>query len=103
MINAKIGPREDYTNALIVIGKASGEGKPFPVYMDVTNWRSFPPCELTLDRTALDGLIGSPQAYGLALGKAIFADAVLGKTYGETLAVCQGRGDGLRVRLLLEA
>ncbi|MBE0697229.1 MAG: CHAT domain-containing protein, partial [Anaerolineaceae bacterium] len=47
--------------------------------------------------------IGSPQAYGLALGKAIFADAVLGKTYGETLAVCQGRGDGLRVRLLLEA
>jgi hypothetical protein len=103
MINAKIGPREDYTNVLITIGKADGDSQEYPVVMDVTNWRVFPPCRLSLPATLLEGMKDTPQAFGMTLGKVLFDDAVLGKTYGETLAVCQGRGDGLRVRLRVEA
>lgn len=103
MINSKIGPREDYTNLQIVIGKPAADGQPFPLSLDITNWRAFDPCELKLDLDVLDQLQGLPEQYGKALGKALFSNETLGRAYGETLAVCQGRGDGLRVRLRVDA
>lgn len=103
MINTQIGPREDYTNVHILIGKPASEGQAYPIYMDVSNWRSFDPCDLQLDLASLDALQGQPDQYGKALGKTLFSTQALGAQYGETLAVCQGRGDGLRVRLVVEA
>jgi hypothetical protein len=102
MINTQIGPREDYTNAQIIIGKPAASGEAYPVFLDVTGWRTFPPGQMQIDLPALDAILGDPEKYGQLLGQALFADQALGRSYGETLAVCQGRGDGLRVRLLVE-
>jgi len=103
MFNARIGPREDYSNALITIGQPLAPGQPYPLYMDITGWRGFPPRQLSLDLPGLQGLLDQPAAFGLALGQALFGSDTLGTDYGETLAVSQGRGDGLRVRLQIEA
>lgn len=103
MINSQVGPREDYTNAQITIASPSAPGQAFPVYLDVTGWRAFSPGEMKIDLLALEELVGDPEKYGLALGQALFAEDALGRSFGETMAVCQGRGDGLRVRLLVEA
>lgn len=102
MINANIGLREDYTNLLIKIGPKPKRGKRYPLAMEIPGWRVFPPARLVVDHAALDALRIDPEAYGQALGEALFTGSA-GKHYGETLAVCQGRGNGLRVRLLVEA
>lgn len=102
MINSQIGLREDYTDLLIKISKPARRGKRYPVTLEIPGWRVFPLTRITLDLDALESLHIDPEAYGRALGKALFTGA-LGNGYGETLAVCQGRGTGLRVRLLVEA
>ena len=101
MINSEIGPREDYTDLLIKIRKPARRGKRYPVSLEIPGWRVFPEARMTLDQDALEALRMDPELYGQSLGKALFKGAA-GKGYGETLAVCQGRGTGLRVRLLLE-
>lgn len=99
MINAQIGPREDYSNVLITLAEPEQPGQPYRVLLDVVGWRMFPPGILSLSLPELAALEHDPVQYGLALGKALFDEAALGRSYGETLAVSQGRGDGLRVRL----
>ncbi|MSP14927.1 MAG: hypothetical protein EXR62_18460 [Chloroflexi bacterium] len=57
----------------------------------------FAPRTLKLDRVRLLSLEADPAAYGLALGRALFAEDVLGRAYQGTLA----RSPRLRVRLHL--
>lgn len=101
MINAQIGPREDYTNLLVRIQKPPGRGKRLPVALEIPGWRVFPPAWLKVDLPALDALLADPEEYGRQLGAALFRGAA-GAAYGETLAICQERGSGLRVRLVVE-
>jgi hypothetical protein len=103
MINAQIGPREDYTSVFIRIGKKDGASGTYPVLLEITGWRSFPPFDVQLDLDAITALNQQPENYGKVLGKALFGGDGLGKHYSETLAVCQGRGDGMRVRLFIDA
>ena len=103
MIKGQIGPREDYTNVVIKISPADATGAGYPVEMEIPGWRVFPPGHVALD---LDGLLASEglsEKYGQQLGLALFGADPLGQDYAETLAVSQGRGNGVRVRLLVEA
>ncbi len=102
MIQGQIGPREDYTNVVIKIGRPDPSGAGYPVAMEIPGWRVFQPGNMLLD---LDGLLaceGLPEKYGQQLGLALLGTDPLGKDYAETLAVSQGRGNGVRVRLLVE-
>lgn len=102
MIQGQIGPREDYTNVVIKIGRPDPSAASYPVEMEIPGWRVFQPGSTLLD---LDGLLaceGLPETYGRQLGLALLDTEPLGKDYAETLAVSQGRGNGLRVRLLVE-
>ncbi len=102
MTNAQIGPREDYTSAVITIAQPPAPGQPYPLQLEIPGARWFPPVQLTLDLPALDLLLAQPEDFGRALGQAVFAPDTLAVPYGEVLAVCQGRGDGLRVRLVID-
>jgi hypothetical protein len=103
MIKGQIGPREDYTNVVIKISPADSSAAGYPVEMEIPGWRVFPPGRLVLD---LDSLLSKAQLaeqYGQQLGAALFGAGSIGQDYSETLAVSQGRGNGVRVRLLVEA
>ncbi len=103
MIKGQIGPREEYTNIVIKIGPADASGAGYPVEMEIPGWRVFQPGHVSLD---LNGLLANEalaENYGRDLGQALFAAGSIGPDYAEALAVSQGRGSGVRVRLLLQA
>lgn len=103
MIKGQIGPREEYTNIVIKIGPADASGAGYPVEMEIPGWRVFQPGKVSLD---LNGLLANEalaETYGRDLGQALFAPGSIGADYAEALAVSQGRGSGVRVRLLLQA
>jgi len=75
----------------------------YPVELSVPGWREFPRGHLRLDGAELLALSADSEAYGRALGEALFAEDAIGSAYRETRAVFQSQGgDGLRVRLRLD-
>lgn len=101
MLLGDVGPNKEYQLVEIRIFAPISAGE-YPVELSVQAWRDFPQAILRLDQVSLTALDADPKAYGLALGKALFADEVLGRAYRETLAVAHGRSKGLRVRLRLD-
>src|SRR5262245_61695779 len=101
MLGGSVGPREESKDAGVRVFAAAAPGE-HPVELSVAGGRSFPQGVLRLDRAALAALELDPDAYGQALGKALFADAAIGPAYRETLAVCQATGAALRVSLRLD-
>ena len=102
MLLANLAPREDYQTVAIRIFAAAVAGEAYPVELSVLRWRDFPRVFLSLDSVILTAQAADPKAYGLALGRMLFADQVLGKAYAETLAAAQGRSEGLRLRLQID-
>ena len=95
-------PQKTYHIVEIRVFDASAPGV-YPVELSVPGWRDFPRGNLRLDDTALLALNANSEAYGRALGEALFAEDAIGTAYQEVLAVFQSRdGDGLRVRLRLD-
>ena len=78
----------------------SGDG--YEADLEVTDRREFPDLPVALDLTHLRSLAADVDAYGLALGQAVFADDACGSAYRETLAVARSANQGLRVRLVVE-
>jgi photosystem II stability/assembly factor-like uncharacterized protein len=95
------GPHGNYQTVEIRLFGPVAQGE-YPVELSVPSRRNFPLTKLQLDRVGLETLETDPQAYGRALGKALFAEETLGPAYRETLAAFQARGEGLRVRLRLD-
>ena len=102
MLVANLAPREDYQTVTIRIFAPAAAGEAFPVELSVLRWRDFPRTFFSIDPASLNAQAADPKAYGLALGRVLFADQVLGKSYGETVAAVQGRSEGLRVRLQID-
>jgi hypothetical protein len=103
MLLSSLAPREDYQKVTIRIFAPAAPGDAYPVEISVSDWRGFPRATLTIDQTSLNAQLLDPKAYGLALGRMLFSDQVLGKAYGETVAAVQGQsGRGLRVRLQID-
>lgn len=102
MLARNLGPREEYATVEIRFFPATAPGKAYPVEFTVLGWRAFPPCTAEIDQDHLRTLDTDAEAYGQALGQAIFGAGALGQPYGETIAAVQGRGEGLRVRLRLD-
>jgi hypothetical protein len=103
MLSESVGPREESQFVEIRVFAAAGAAGEHPIELNVPGGRSFPQGRLRLDRAALAALELDPDAYGRALGKALFADAAIGPAYRETLAVGQATGAALRVSLRLDA
>ncbi len=102
MINQQIGPREDYANLQITIAQSQAGGQTFPVIFEVLRWRYFDPVMLQINPAELLPLAADPGGYGQMLGKMVFGKDGVGDYYAETIAAVQARGDGLRVRLVVE-
>ena len=102
MLLANLAPREDYQTVTIRIFAPAAPGEAYPVELSVLRWRDFPRVFFSIDQASLNAQAADPKAYGLALGRMLFADQVLGKAYGETVAAVQGRSEGLRVRLQID-
>jgi hypothetical protein len=102
MLTESVGPREESQSVEIRVFAGAGAPGEYPVELSVPGGRSFPPGSLRLDWAALAALEFDPDAYGRALGQALFADAAIGPAYRETLAVCQATGAALRVSLRLD-
>ena len=75
----------------------------YPVELTVSGGRDFPRGQFRLDRPALLTLSADSEAYGRALGEALFAEEAIGDAYQETLAVFQSQGSKARVRLRLDS
>jgi len=75
----------------------------YPVELRVPDGRDFPQGRLQLDQAALLALNVRSDAYGRALGEALFAKTALGDAYSETLAVFQSQEQRMRVRLRIDA
>ena len=103
IINSGIGPQEDYANLIVTLEKPKRSRTTCEVRLEIPGWRYFPPTRVKLDTAALLAVSSDPNLYGQALGKALFAGKALGIPYKETLAAVQGRGDGLRVKLLVDS
>lgn len=98
----QVGPQRTYHLVHIRVFDAS-EPEFYPIELSVPGRRDFPRGHLRLDRTALLALSADSEAYGQALGEALFAEGAIGQAYRETRAVFQSRGgDRLRVRLWLD-
>jgi hypothetical protein len=107
LINETIGPREDYANAQLTITRPAGETsragrQRYQFSFQITRWRYFDPYLLPVNNQKLLALAANPAAYGQALGKALLQKTRLGDDYREALAAVQSRGDGLRLRLVVE-
>ena len=102
MLLANLAPREDYQTVAIRIFAPTAPGEAYAVELSVLRWRDFPRVFLSIDSATLTAQAADPKAYGLALGRMLFADQVLGKAYAETLAAAQGRSEGLRLRLQID-
>jgi formylglycine-generating enzyme required for sulfatase activity len=96
------GPREDHQAVEIRIFAAGAGENDFPVELRVLGGGPDFGGTLHLDMTRLLELAASPQDYGLALGKALFADEALGDGYRETAAAAQAHDAGLQVRLRID-
>jgi hypothetical protein len=103
MINSAIGPREDYANLQITLTRPEDGSPGFNAFFQILHWRYFDPRALSLDLPRLNALYADPKAYGQELGRQVFAAQGLGDFYTESLAAVRARGDGLRVRLSVEA
>ena len=101
MLSESVGPREE--SQFVEIRIFAGAAGEHPVELNVPGGRSFPQGVVRLDRGALAALELNPDAYGRALGAALFADAAIGTAYRETLAVGQATGAALRVSLRLDS
>jgi hypothetical protein len=73
-----------------------------PVELSLVGWRTFPPCTFRVPRTALLALEPDADAYGRALGQALFAESALGPHYREAMAAVRPRSATMRVRLRLD-
>ena len=102
MLARNLGPREDYATLEIRLYAPPTPGGSYPVEGTVQGWRGFPRCTVQLDDASLRTLDADSNAYGKALGLALFADDALGVPYREALAAIQARGGGLRVRLRID-
>lgn len=102
MLAQGLGPRDDYQTIELRILDRPGPNMAYPAEVDVAGWRAFRNLGVTLDQNQLGSLEADANAYGLALGQALFAPAACGDAYQEILAVIRGRGDGLRVRLSVD-
>ena len=102
MLLANLAPREDYQTVTIRIFAPAAAGEAYPVELSVLRWRDFPRVFFSIDQASLNAQTADPKAYGLALGRVLFADQALGKAYGETVAAVQGRSEGLRIRLQID-
>lgn len=102
MLARNLGPREDYTTLEIRFFPRATPAETYPVELSVLGWRTFQRCAVQIDLVNLMTLDSDSNAYGKALGLALFAGDTLGVPYRETLAAIQGRGDGLRVRLRID-
>lgn len=78
------------------------DGDGYQADLEVTDRREFPDLPVSLDLTQLRSLSADVDAYGFALGQALFADDACGNAYRETLAVARSANQGLRVRLVVE-
>ena len=63
------------------------DGNGYQADLEVADWREFPDLPVALDLTHLRSLEADANAYGLALGQAVFDDDACGGAYKETLAV----------------
>jgi hypothetical protein len=103
MLLAGLAPHDDYQKVMIRIFVPGAPDGAYPVEISVSDWRGFPQATLAIDQASLNAQLLDPKAYGLALGRMLFSDQVLGKAYGETVAAVQGQsGRGLRVRLKVD-
>ncbi|MEE8392094.1 MAG: CHAT domain-containing protein, partial [Anaerolineae bacterium] len=62
----------------------------------------FPRGQLWLDKHTLEDLSADSEAYGRALGEALFAEQAIGGAYRQTLAVFQSHNRKARIRLRLD-
>lgn len=95
-------PQQDAFVGLEICLRANSPGEGYHADLEVTDWREFPDLPVTLDLVALRALSADVNAYGMALGQALFADQACGAAYKETLAVARAANKGLRVRLVVE-
>jgi hypothetical protein len=102
MLLASLAPREDYQKVTIRVFPPAAPGEAYPLEMSVLDWRGFPRVSFSIDQASLNAQAADPKAYGLALGRVLFSDQVLGKAYGETIAAVQGQSGGLRIRLQID-
>jgi hypothetical protein len=102
MINANIGPREDYANLQVTLTRPADGSPGYTASFQILHWRYFEPRTVGIDPARLRTLNADPAAYGQELGKQLFDDQALGDYYTESLAAVQARGDGLRVRISVE-
>ncbi len=103
MLAQGLGPLEDYQTIDLRILARSAPNTPYTAEVDVVGWRAFRNLTVALDLDHLDSLEADPHAYGLALGRGVFDPTACGDAYREIMAVFRGRGDGLRVRLMVDA
>ncbi len=82
--------------------RQGSEGDGYRADLEVADWREFPDLPVTLDLKHLRSIESDVNAYGLALGHALFADDACGSAYHEILAVARSSGQGVRVRLVLD-
>jgi hypothetical protein len=74
----------------------------YPVELKVPGGRDFPRGQLNLSQSALLALSADSEAYGRALGEALFAEQAIGRAYQETRAVFEEQGDKVRISLRLD-
>lgn len=70
--------------------------------LEIAGWREFPDLPVEIDLKQLRSIEADVNAYGQALGHALFDDDACGPAYRETLAVARSAGQNLRVRLIVE-
>lgn len=103
MLTQGLGPKDEYQTIELRLFERPAPGAPYPAEVNVAGWRIFRNLSVALDLNRLAALEADAGAYGLALGQAFFAEAACGEAYRELLAAIRGRGDGLRIRLTVEA
>ena len=96
------GEGQDAFLGLEIRIRQSLSGSGYSAEFDVADWRVFPDLPIAFDFSALRALDADVNAYGMALGQAVFDEDACGVAYKETLAVAQSAGKGLHVRLILE-
>ena len=102
MLLSNLAPREDYQTVTIRVFTPAAPSEAWPVELSVSRWRDFPRVTFSIDQANLNAQAADPKAYGVALGRMLFSDQVLGKAYGETVAAVQGQSEGLRIRLQID-
>src|SRR5512142_2239461 len=95
-------PRQGYQRVDVYIEPAAGAAVGYAVKLQIDGGIDVPPRAFGLDPAALKQK-ANPAEYGKALGQMLFADETIRSAYRDTLNHSQGRADGVRVRLWLEA